>query len=80
MHVRVHRSRQFAAVHWSDTKGVMFLSTAEDPIAQECETKRNKDGANVSVFSIPVQLMYSENMKVVDVHDQMRQSCSCSIH
>jgi hypothetical protein len=30
--VRVHKDRKMAAIHWSDIKGVHFLSTAANPV------------------------------------------------
>jgi hypothetical protein len=32
LEIKMHRDRQMAAVHWYDTKGVHFLSTAANPV------------------------------------------------
>jgi hypothetical protein len=69
-----------AAVHWYDTKGVHFLSTAIDPVElYGITTKRRQGGAAVDVPTSPIQLMYAENMRGVDTQDQYRAGFSTQI-
>lgn len=75
LNIRVHKDRQLAAVHWADTKGVMLLSSAEDPVGRDCVTQRQR----IDVLSTPIQLMYLKYMRGVDVHDQLRMSYSCAV-
>jgi hypothetical protein len=41
LHIRMHRNRRMACVHWSDCKGVMFLSTKVDPVASDTAVRRH---------------------------------------
>ena len=52
-----------AAVHWYNTKGVDFLSTATHPVQlYGVTTKSQQGGATVDVPTCPIQLIYTENM------------------
>jgi hypothetical protein len=69
-----------AAVHWYDTKGVHFLSTAADLVQlYGVTTKCQQGGATVDVPMCPIQLMYAENMWGVDTQDQYRSGFSTQI-
>lgn len=73
LHIRVHRDRHIAAIHWMDTKGVHFLSTAADPmVTGGVSVLRCKNGEKEAVPTSPIQLCYSEHMRGVDVGDQLR--------
>jgi hypothetical protein len=69
-----------AAVHWSDTKGVHFLSTAADPVQlYGVKTMRRQGGSAVAMPTFPIQIMYAENMRGVDTQDQYRAGFSTQI-
>jgi hypothetical protein len=40
LHVRIHRDHFMSVVHWTDCKGVAFLSTAANPYEPGCEVGR----------------------------------------
>ena len=71
LEIRMHRDWQMAAIHWYDTKGIHFLSSAVNPVQQYgVTTKRQQRGAAVDVPTSPIQLVYAENMCDVDTQDQ----------
>lgn len=66
-----------AAIHWQDTKGVSFLSTAADPyVTGGITCRRNSGDKHYDVPTSPIQIMYSRYMRGVDVSDQLRVSYS----
>jgi hypothetical protein len=80
LEVRVHKDRQLAAIHWQDTKGVYFLSSAADPMKRHgMLVKRTTSGVRVNVSTSPVQEMYSKYMRGVDTQDQLRGSYTTQI-
>jgi hypothetical protein len=80
LQIRMHRDRRMAAVHWYDTKGVHFLSTAADPVElYGVTTLRRQGGCAIDVPTSPIQLLYTENMRGVDTQDQYRAAFSTQI-
>lgn len=80
LQIRVHKSRQMAAIHWQDTKGVHFLSTAADPMIKGgVVTHRISGHARAEVNTSPIQILYSQYMGGVDVGDQLRYYYSTQI-
>lgn len=79
MHIRMHRDRKMACMHWSDCKGVRFLSTVVDPISLETIVWRNSCASNLKVSAPPMHILYSSNMRGIDVEDQLRQSYSATL-
>jgi hypothetical protein len=80
LQIRMHRERRMAAVHWYDSKGVHFLSTAADPVQlYGVTTMRRQGGAALPVPTSPIQLMYADNMRGVDTQDQYRAGFSTQI-
>lgn len=67
-----------AATTWFDSMPVIFLSTSTDPITPGPPTCKRCSHDNV--HATPQQLEYSENMKGVDVVDQMRKDYNCQFH
>lgn len=81
LEVRVHRDKHMAAIHWHDTKGVTFLSTAADPVKRYgMDVWRTSGGAKIDVPTSPIQEMYSRNMRGVDTQDQLRSSYTTDLH
>lgn len=69
-----------AAIHWADTKGVHILSTAADPVAKGGVAATKKSGEDkITVATSPIQLLYSEHMQGVDVHDEIWSTYPCAI-
>jgi hypothetical protein len=68
-----------AAVHWTDCKGVYFLSTGPDPVEAGLEVPRRVGLAVTQVPTTPIQTCYTKNMRGVDVQDQLRTSYSSNI-
>jgi hypothetical protein len=79
LHVRVHRDRKMAAVHWTDCKGVCFLSTGPHPVEAGLEVPRRVGLAVTQVRTSPIQTCYTKNMRGVDVQDQLRTAYSSNI-
>jgi hypothetical protein len=79
LHIRMHRDRQMACVHWSDYKGVRFLSTAADPVVPRTTVRRFSGPKKLEVPTSPMQIMYTKFMRGIDVHDQIRESYTSSI-
>jgi hypothetical protein len=75
LEVRMHIDRKMAAVHWMDTKGVHFLSTAANPVTMYgVQVVRNSQGEKKEVPTSPIQLLYVGTMRGVDTQDQLRTS------
>jgi hypothetical protein len=73
MHFRVHHDRFMSATHWTDYKGVAFLSTAANPY------ERNIGPERITLPCTPQQLLYSQYMQGVDVQDALRASYTMQI-
>ena len=82
LNVRMHRSRQVAAVCWVDSKPVWLLSTATEPIgtaARAARWIRGNFSSRVEFATSPILLEYQRYMRGVDVLDQMRQEYSVQL-
>jgi hypothetical protein len=79
LHVRVHRDRQMAAVHWTDCKGVHLLSTAVGPVEPGLQLPRHTGRDITMVSTTPMQVVYTQNMRGIDVHDQYRATYTTMI-
>lgn len=81
LHIRMHRDLIMSVVYWSDCKGVLFLSTAIDPYSRGCSVTRHVrvGEASLTLPCSPQQLVYSKNMRGVDVQDQLRGSYTVGI-
>lgn len=84
LHVRMHRDRHLAAIHWSDSpgdlKGVCLLSSAADPVAYSGTTVKRWEGRSYNgIPASPMVVMYNKHMGGVDAHDQLRGYYSCQI-
>jgi hypothetical protein len=79
LHIRMHRDRRMACVHWNDYKGVMFLSTKVDPVASDTTVRRHSGQKKLEVPTSPMQILYIHNMLGVDMQDQLRGSYPATI-
>lgn len=79
LHVRMHKDRNIAAIHWTDSKGVSMLSTGEDPVVRGSKVNRWSGSKQVSVKASPIVKSYNKNMRGVDIVDQMRGSYTCML-
>jgi hypothetical protein len=79
LYIRMHRDRRMSCVHWSDYKGVMFLSTKVDPVAPNTAVRHHSGQKKLEVPTSPMQILYSRNMHGVDVQDQLRGSYPAAI-
>jgi hypothetical protein len=79
MHFRVHHDRFMSATHWTDYKGVAFLSTAANPYERGCEVQWNVGSERITLPCTPQQLLYSQYMQGVDVQDALRASYTMQI-
>jgi hypothetical protein len=80
LHVRMHQDRRIAAVHWTDTKPVYFLSTVANPVeVGGMNTVRKQRSKKTAIPISPMQLLYSRHMHGVDVSDQLRATYSTAI-
>ena len=80
LEIRVHRDREMAAIHWQDTKGVSFLSTAADPMVRGgTTTTRHTSRGKSEIPTSPIQKLYSSTMRGVDTQDQLRASYTTQI-
>ena len=80
LEIRMHRERSMSAIHWQDTKGVSFLSSAADPMVHGGTTAtRHHSGGKSEIPTSPIQKLYSAMMRGVDTQDQLRASYTTQI-
>ena len=75
LNVRMHRSREVAAVCWVDNKPVWLLSTATEPVDNSACAPRWLRGHYTERHEFPtspILLEYQRNMRGIDVLDQQR--------
>jgi hypothetical protein len=75
LNVRMHRSREVAAVCWVDNKPVWLLSTATEPVDSTARAPRWLRGHYTERHEFPtspILLEYQRNMRGIDVLDQQR--------
>ena len=81
MLIRVHVHRQIGCVSWQDSKLVTLISTAAPPWAPDVSVLRRVPGlrGQLRVPSSPMHLQYMEDMRGVDVTDQLRGNYSSQL-
>jgi hypothetical protein len=79
LHVRVHRDENMAAVHWTDCKGVHLLTTKCDPIEPSLHVNCHVGQDIIHVRTSPMQVLYTTKMRGIDINNQLRTHCTCTI-
>ena len=70
-----------ATVHWSDMKGVHFLSIHIDPVQQySVQVERTLGGKKVLIPTSLIQIMYVANICGVDMQDQVHTTYSTQMN
>lgn len=72
--VKMHRSRQLAAICWMDSKPVFLLSTACNPLGEDSYAGRWVERERVDFPTSSILLQYQAGMRGVNLVDQQRQS------
>jgi hypothetical protein len=81
LEVWIHKDRRMATLHWSDTKGVHFLSTVVELVKQHgMHVKRTLGGKKILFPTLPIQIMYATNMFGIDTQDQVWASYSTQLN
>lgn len=78
--VKMHRSRNIAAICWMDARPVFLLSTACNPIGEDSYAGRWVRRERIDFPTSPILLQYQAGMQGVDIVDQQRQEYSTQLH
>ena len=78
--VKMHRSRQIAAICWMDAKPVFLLSTACDPFGEDSFAGRWVGRERVEFPTSPILLQYQAGMRGMDLVDQQCQEYTTQLH